>query len=254
VTAGARQAPVTTALVLAAGRSTRIQAAVDGRPKPLIEVGGQSVLERNLRQLAAAGVRTAWINLHYESEQIRAAIGDGHVFGLDVQYSYEPELLGTAGAAKNIERFIGVEPFFVVYGDNLVSVDLHDMTGKHRASRADATIAVFDRDRVPNTGLAGGRVAIDEGGYIVDFREGGGTSPYVNAGVYVLEPSVLASIPAGRASDFGHDVFPSLLRSGRRLQAYSIDGYCLGIDTPDGLARARALLERLELRQTARPA
>jgi mannose-1-phosphate guanylyltransferase len=76
----------------------------------------------------------------------------------------------------------------------------------------------------------------------------------VNAGVYVLEPSVLASIPAGRASDFGHDVFPSLLRSGRRLQAYSIDGYCLGIDTPDGLARARALLERLELRQTARPA
>jgi NDP-sugar pyrophosphorylase family protein len=241
--------PIATALVLAAGKSTRIQAVARHRPKPLIEVGGQTVLERNLRQLARAGVRDAWINLHYEADQIRDAVGDGRAYGLNVRYSWEPHLLGTAGAVKKLEAELGRDSFLVAYGDNLVALDHAAMAAQHRRSGTIATIAVFDRDAIPNTGLAGGRVCVDAEGYVTDFQEGGGTSPYVNAGVYVLEPDIMRAIPADAVADFGRDVFPALLRDGHRLGAYFVDGYCLGIDTPEGLARAIALLDELELRQ-----
>jgi mannose-1-phosphate guanylyltransferase len=245
------RAPITTAIVLAAGKSTRIQRVAAGRPKPLIEVGGQTVLARNLRQLAAAGVTTAWINLHFAADQIRAAIGDGQACGLRVEYSYEPEILGTAGAIAKIGPSLAPEPFFVMYGDNVVRLDLAAMTERHRASGACATVAVFDRDHTANTGLAGGRVLLDAAGNITEFREGSGsgTSPYVNAGVYLLDPSVLSVIPIDRASDFGHDIFPELLAQGRRLAAYAIDGYCLAIDTPEALAQAELLLKDLQMPQ-----
>jgi mannose-1-phosphate guanylyltransferase len=238
--------PVRTALVLAAGRSTRIQAVAPDRPKPLIVVAGETVLERNLRRLAAAGVRDVWINLHYRGEQIEALVGDGARFGLCVQYSWEPTLLGTAGAAKKLEAALGAETFFVVYGDNLTALDLGALAAQHRARGAAATIAVFDCERIPNTGLAGGRVVLDAEQRVREFVEGGpATSPYVNAGVYTLEPGVLAAIPPGAFADFGRDVFPLLLGQGARVDAFPIDGYCLGIDTPEGLARANALVTSL---------
>ncbi|HLH23999.1 MAG TPA: nucleotidyltransferase family protein [Chloroflexota bacterium] len=243
----AKAAPVQTALVLAAGKSTRIQPVAPDRPKPLIVVAGQTVLERNLRQLAAAGVRDVWINLHYRGEQIAALIGDGARLGLHVRYSWEPDLLGTAGAAKKLEAALAADTFLVVYGDNLTALDLAALTAQHRARAAVATIAVFDRDRVPNTGLAGGRVVVDAEGRVMRFVEGGAAdSPYVNAGVYALEPRVLAAIAPGAFADFGRDVFPLLLEHGARVDAFPIDGYCLGIDTPEGLARANALVADLE--------
>lgn len=241
--------PVRTALVLAAGESTRIRAVAGNRPKPLIEVGGATVLERNLRWLAEAGIRDVWINLHYEPEQIRARIGDGQAYGLQVRYSFEPELLGTAGAARKLLSELRDERFLVVYGDNLVGLRLTELVALHERTKSVASIAVFDRENVPNTGLAGGRVILEADGVsVAEFREGDprATSPYVNAGVYVLEPAILDAIPESGPSDFGRDVFPAILRAGKRISAYEIDGYCFGIDTPEGLARAEALLATIE--------
>lgn len=230
------------ALVLAAGKSTRIRAAAGDIPKPLIEVAGQTVLERNLRTLAGVGVREAWVNLHYEGRQIEDRIGDGRRLGLDVRYSREPEILGTAGAAKKLERELRHGTFFVVYGDNLVSLDWTRLAEAHARSDALVTIAVFDFDRVPNTGLAGGRVVLDEANRVERFVEGGGNvSPYVNAGVYLVEPAVLSMLPDG-FSDFGKDVFPKLISDGGRLMAFPIDGYCLAIDTPEALAKAEEMM------------
>ncbi|HEY7060523.1 MAG TPA: nucleotidyltransferase family protein [Chloroflexota bacterium] len=235
------------ALVLAAGNSTRIQAVAPDRPKPLISVAGETVLERNLRLLAGAGVADVWINLHYRGEQIEALVGDGSRFGLLVRYSREPELLGTAGAAKNLQSELGRDTFLVLYGDNLIDLDLGALVAQHRARAALATLAIFDRNRVPHTGLAGGRVEVTANGAVRAFVEGGNlASPYVNAGVYALEPNVLDAVPAGVFADFGRDVFPALVARGARVDAYAIDGYCLGIDTPEGLARAEALLRTLD--------
>jgi len=251
VSGGLGEPLIRTALVLAAGRGTRIRSIALDVPKPLIAVAGRTVLERNLDQLAEAGVRDVWINLHYRGEQIAARIGDGDRYGLRVRYSWESELLGTAGAAKKLESSLGVGTFLVISSDTLTALDLDAMVARHRQRSAMATIAVFDRNRVPNTGLAGGRVVIDDAGRVVRFEEGTAheesfSSPYVNTSVYVLEPEILDLMPANTFYDFGHDVFPSLLRLGARFDAYPIVRYCLGIDTPEALMRAEAFVRERE--------
>lgn len=238
-------------LVLAAGKSTRISSIAAGLPKPLLEFGGKFLIEWTLDWLAAVGVTEVWINLHYRPELIRDALGDGTRRGVRVRYSYEPELLGTAGAWRSVASGWGTTSL-VVYGDNVLRFRLGDFLAAHRRTGAAVTVAVFDPARHRNTGIAGGHVALFEDGRIRGFREGVPPSPgareYVNAGVYLLEPEVLAAIPAG-FQDFGRDVFPQLLTGGR-LYGHIIEdtGFCLGLDTPDSFAEGRRLLEAGEVR------
>jgi mannose-1-phosphate guanylyltransferase len=237
------------ALFLAAGKSTRIHPVSKGRPKPLLDVGGDAIIARNLRWLAAEGVTELLINLHYRADEIRAFVGDGSAFGVQVRYSHEREILGTAGAAKRLEREWGGR-FLVVYGDNLLSTDLSKLIADHEASGARATILVFDRLVHPHTGIAGGRVRVDAEDRIVEFAEGAGDeiSSLVNAGVYVLEPEVLELVPPETFYDFGKEVFPALLARGDRLQASRVTDYCLGIDTPESFERALALVASGEVK------
>jgi NDP-sugar pyrophosphorylase family protein len=235
-------------LVLAAGKSSRIAAASAGTPKPLIAVGGVPVLERNLQWLADQGVRELWINLHYRPEAIREAIGDGSRFGLRVRYSYEPEILGTAGAWKRLEaHWSGTS--LVVYGDNLLQFGLADFVQRHRTGRVPGTIALFDPDRHRHTGIAGGHVELGDGGRVVRFIEGprpdDGHRYYVNAGAYLLEPAVAAAL-AGGFQDFAKDLFPRLAAADQLAgHVLEPEGYCLGIDTPASLATAQALIHSL---------
>ncbi len=239
------------ALLLAAGNSTRIHPISKGRPKPLLEIGGDAIIARNLRWLASEGVKDVFINLHYRPEEIRAFVDDGSRFGSRVSYSFEPEILGTAGAAKALYKHF-TERFFVVYGDNLLDTSLNSLLEAHASTNAMATIAVFDRGKHPPTGIAGGRVKVDSSSQVVDFKEGAddSVSPLVNAGVYVLEPQVLDLVPEGQFCDFAKDVFPAMLRAQQPIFASRITGYCLGIDTPDSFERAGELIKsgKIELR------
>jgi NDP-sugar pyrophosphorylase family protein len=176
--------------------------------------------------------------LHHEPQAVVTAIGDGKWLGLTISYIFEPSLLGTAGAVRNIAGQWS-ETALVVYGDNLLSFDLQAMACVHQETDAVATIAVFDRHSVPNTGIAGGTAEIDDGGIVRGFYEGtaAAASSFVNAGVYLCEPQAVAAIDKS-FSDFGHDVFPKLLQEGMRLAGYPITGYCLGVDTPKAYQRA----------------
>lgn len=240
--------PDVSALVLAAGKSTRIASVAQGHPKPLIPIRGESILARILRWLGTQGVRKVWINLHYQQEEIRAAIGDGSRLGVAVRYIYEPEILGTAGAVRNLAAQ-WVDTFLVVYGDNLLRLDLQAFLRFHRERKALVSMALFDRRRHPHTGIAGGRVMLAADGRIQEFCEGGNEerSPLVNAGVYLLEPAVVSEIPVGREYDFGRDLFPLLLARGISLYGYLIDGYCLGVDTPDSYQQAIRLIQAGEV-------
>ncbi len=233
------------ALLLAAGLGSRIRTVAGDLPKPLMPFAGAPVLAHNLRWLARGGVRRVWINLHYGADRIRAAIGDGEAYGLVIHYVYEPELLGTAGALANIADAV-TEPMLVVYGDSLVRCDLEVLEDAHRSAGAEATVALFDRDRHPHTGIAGGRVLLDKAGRVTAFVEGAGSaSGLVNAGVYAIEPSILDLIPHGRLVDFGRDVFPAMLDQGRALRGWVMGdaAYCLGLDTPESHAEGLRLLE-----------
>ena len=242
---------MTKALVLAAGLGSRIREIAGELPKPLMPFGDDSILAHNLRWLSSAGIQEAWINLHYGADLIRGQIGDGSAFGLEVRYVYEPELLGTAGALKNISQAV-TEPFLVVYGDNLVRFDLKNLQKAHSQSGAEATVVVFDWDRHLNTGIAGGRVQVSGDHAITRFVEGPAAaklSSLVNAGVYQIEPSLLDQIAPGLAVDFGRDVFPAMLDQGRTLMAHIVDdgGMCLGLDTPESHAAGHALLASVRL-------
>ncbi len=233
------------ALLLAAGMGSRLRAIAGDLPKPLVPFAGAPIIAHNLRWLAASGVTDVWINLHYQADAIRAAIGDGSAFGLIPHYVYEPDLLGTAGALANIAPAVD-DGFLVVYGDNVVRCDLEALKRAHAATGAEATVALFDQNRHAHTGIAGGRVLIGDDGAITGFAEGAaGGSNLVNAGVYAVQPSLLNLIATGVAVDFGRDVFPAMLTAGRPLRAYVIeqDGFCLGLDTPEAFTAGQALVD-----------
>jgi NDP-sugar pyrophosphorylase family protein len=231
-------------VVLAAGKSTRIARVAGMLPKPLLEIAGQPILTRNLQWLAASGIEEVWINLHYRPHAIRALIGDGASLGLRVHYSYEPEILGTAGGVRQIASGWN-KAFVVVYGDSLVRADLTLMKLAHCESGAAVTIGLFDRARHPNTGIAGSAVTINSAGRIVSFVEGAsaGTATLVNAGLYVIEPKIMTHIPPASFYDFARDLFPRLLESAVPINSHIIDGYCLGIDTPEAYRQALRLID-----------
>lgn len=233
------------ALVLCAGKSTRIESIGKGKPKPLIELGGQSILSRNLLWLSQSGITDIWMNLHYRPEEIISHVGDGSQFGVSVKYIREPEILGTAGAVKNLSSEWS-DTFLVVCGDNLFNFSLELFYQSHKNNKASATIALFNREQHLHTGIAGGQVVLS-GQLIQNFIEGNREklSPYVNAGAYFLEPSVLNLIPAQMMYDFGKELFPKMVQNGEKIAGHIIDGYCLGIDTPESYHNAIQILEKL---------
>jgi NDP-sugar pyrophosphorylase family protein len=237
------------AVVLAAGKSTRIATVAQGLPKPLMEINGKAILERNLKWLAQSGIEEAWINLHYRAEIIQARIRDGSQLGITVRYSHEPEILGTAGGVRQIGSE-WKETFVVLYGDSLVRANLNLMQHEHRERGADVTIGLFSRQQHPHTGLAGGTVTIRPDGTVISFNEGSGaeSSSLVNTGLYLLEPQIIERIPPASFYDFGRDLFPQLLASGVPINSHLIDGYCLGIDTPEAYGRALRLIEEGSVR------
>lgn len=230
------------ALVLAAGKGTRLGALTCSRPKPMMRVAGRPLLQHIFDRLRRAGITEIFVNLHHHGEAIAEYFGDGAGSGVSLRYSYEPELLGTAGAAKKLEAALG-DRFLVHYGDNFVDVDIAALVGSHARRHAVATVAVF---RAADDVSASGVVEIDEDGRIRRFVEkpapGETASRLVNAGVYVLERAALAVVPPGRFADFGRDAFPALVAADQPLYAFRFSGLVIGIDTPDTLARLDAYL------------
>ena len=111
------------AMILAAGMGTRLKPLTDNRPKCLMPLAGRPLIDWTLSWLKRHGITKCVINLHYLPDMVKAFVGDGSRYGLEVHYSYEPVLLGTAGAVKKVEDFFD-EPFFMIYGDNFSQWDL----------------------------------------------------------------------------------------------------------------------------------
>jgi mannose-1-phosphate guanylyltransferase len=233
------------ALVLAAGKGSRLAGAAGNLPKPLVDVGGTTPLQHVLAWASGFARDRLWINVHEHGDVVRARIGD-EVAGVPVRYSHEPELLGTAGAWYVLrEDWTGTS--LVLYGDNFMRFSLHALLERHRAAGRLATVALFDPAVHANTGIGGGRVALD-GDRITRFVEGGAEG-LINAGAYLLEPGVAAVMREG-FSDFGHDVLPLLAEHGE-LTGHVLEAgaYCLGVDTPERLAIARRMLAATEVAQ-----
>jgi mannose-1-phosphate guanylyltransferase len=227
-------------MVLAAGMSTRIAPLAAERPKPLLQVAGESLLGWNLRLLAQYGFDDVWINVHYRAGEIMDAIGDGSRYGLRIRYSKEPEILGTAGGWKRVAKEHRGK-WLLLYGDNLTRLDLRRFERAHQGNTALA--ALFDADAHVNTGIHGGHAVI-AGDCITGFVEGGtgGSGHLINAGVYMLDSALADDVEEG-FSDFGRNVFPRWAAAGL-LRPYVLEreAFCLGLDTPEHFAIGERLV------------
>jgi mannose-1-phosphate guanylyltransferase len=230
------------ALILAAGRGSRLASARRDLPKPLVDVCGTTPLEHAVDWVVVQRPTRVWINVHTAAALVEQRIGSERA-GVPILFSYEPELLGTAGAWKNLEAEWD-STSLVVYGDNLMRFDLDAFEETHRTAGTLATVAVFDPGRHRNTGPGGGRVELS-GSRVTNFVEGGAHGP-INAGAYLLEPELREQLPDGFL-DFGHDVLPLLAAAGQ-LSAHILedDAFCLGVDTPERLSAARTLMSGRE--------
>ncbi len=183
------------AFILAAGLGTRLRSLGLDLPKVMVPVGGKPLLEHHLELFKRQGIHELIINLHYLPDKITDYFGDGSKFGVKITYSREPELLGTAGAVKKMERDLLDGTFVVFYGDNLVRVEFASLLEFHRARHAEATVALFASPE-PWTG---GVVETDSNGRVLRFVEKPDpkqvSTNLISAGIFVIEPSVLEMIP-----------------------------------------------------------
>lgn len=235
------------ALLLAAGPGTRLRPLTDRLPKCMVPVAGKPVLQWNIEWLRSQRVTELVVNLNHHPEAITGYFGDGGDFGVNLEYSYEPELLGTAGALWGARRFLSVPRFWVLYADNLVNCSLARMESLHLAQVATLTMGLFWREEVSASGVVG----LDLHGRINEFKEKPAAhevlSHWVNAGIFLCEARVHKFIPPHQASDFGHDILPAMLSAGEPLYGYTLgsEENLHWIDTPDDLARTDSILRNL---------
>jgi mannose-1-phosphate guanylyltransferase len=219
------------AMVLAAGKGTRLHPLTGEIPKPMAPVVGKPIIQHIFELLARAGIDEVHINVHHLANTILEYYGSStSVSGAKVYITRENRLMGTAGSVKRIaDRFD--ETFVVVMGDALTDVDVQEVVAFHREGGALATLAL---KRVADTSEYG-VVELDSGHNIVGFQEKPDSSEALsnlaNTGIYVLEPEVLGYIPEDTFFDFARDVFPRLLEAGEKFVGYEGNFYWSDIGT-----------------------
>ena len=203
-------------LILAGGKGTRLRPLTLNTPKPIVPVANRPFLLYQLDLMKAAGISEIILSLSYQPRKIEDLLKDGADFDVLIRYAVESSPLGTAGAFKHAAEWI--EGSTVVFnGDILTSVDIQAVIKTHQSTGAAATL-VLTRVEDPT---AYGLVESDSSGRIHRFLEKPGTDEVtvntINAGIYVLDPSVLDVIPEGQPFSFEREVFPTLLESGKPM-------------------------------------
>ena len=215
------------AMILAAGKGTRVRPITYTIPKPMIPILQKPVMEFLLELLKQHGFDEIMVNVSHLAKEIEDYFRDGQRFGVQIGYSFEGriadgELLGEAvGSAGGMKRIQDFNPFFddtfvVLCGDALIDLDLTEAVRWHREKGAIATIIMktVPREEVSSYGV----VVTDESGRIQTFQEKPSVeealSNTINTGIYIFEPEILDYIPSGKEFDIGGDLFPKLVEMG----------------------------------------
>ena len=223
------------AVILAGGKGTRLAARLNGRPKPLVDVGGVPLLERQVRTLTEHGVTDVVVLVNHAADQIEAFFA-ARDFGCGVTLIDDGEPRGTAGATLACLPQLQ-ERFLVVYGDTLFDIDIAHMLAVHAAAGADATLLLHPNDHPADSDL----VEIDGDGRITRFHSyphpaGAELRNLVNAAFYVVERRALeAWATPGWTGDFAKDLFPAMIAQGRHLHGHVSFEYIKDLGTPKRL-------------------
>ena len=243
------------AVILVWGFGTRLRPLTRDIPKQMLPVVDRPIIEHVVAHLAGHGVTRVVLSLGFRPEAFADAYPDGTCAGLPLHYAVEPEPLDTAGAVRFAALEVGIgagtgtgitpgsgskgcDTFLVLNGDVLTDLDIGAMVASHRAAGAEATLALTEVDDPSRYGV----VPTDAEGRVVGFVEKpdaeSAPSRWINAGTYVLEPSILDRIPDGRPVSIEREVFPAMATE-RRLHAVRSDAYWIDTGTPEAYIRAQ---------------
>lgn len=219
------------ALILAGGKGARLRPVALHTPKPIVPLANIPFLFFQIDHIKRAEITEIILSLSYQPRKITDIFGDGIKYGVTMRYTHEDLPRGTAGAFKAAENLID-DTTVVFNGDVLTDADLLELIRYHKEKQAEATILMA---RVMNP--AGyGLIETDEEGRIVRFiekpAEDDVTGDTINAGIYVLEPSVLNRISKEGPQSFEREIFPAMLQDGARFYAYLTRGYWQDIGSP----------------------
>jgi dTDP-glucose pyrophosphorylase len=230
---------ITKAVLLAAGRGTRMRDLTNNLPKPMIAVRGKPILQHIIEGLREAGVREILIVVGYRAEFVRRFFGDGAAFGLRIAYEMQVEQNGTGKVVELARSFTGQEPFVLSYGDIII-----EPVNYQRLVRldddAEAIVSVKRNEDVSK----GGAVFVNERFELVDLREkpqpNEPTSPWYNAGIYAFRPSIFSFVARLEYSPRGEfeltDAIRALALSGKKVKAFELTGTWADVRDPEILA------------------
>ncbi|MDY0339996.1 MAG: sugar phosphate nucleotidyltransferase [Coriobacteriia bacterium] len=221
------------AVVMAGGEGTRLRPLTSMRPKPMVPILNQPVMEHILGLVKHHGITEVVATLAFMPQVIEDYFGDGEEWDMEISYAIEETPLGTAGSVKNAAEAL-TETFLVISGDALTDINLTEVIEFHKQKGAAVTIAL---KRVSDP-LEFGVVVTDEEGRIERFLEkpswGQVFSDTINTGIYVVDPLVFDFIPEGTPFDFSSDLFPILMEKGYPLYGCVVDGYWADVGSLEG--------------------
>ena len=245
------------AMILAAGKGTRVRPITNEMPKPMIPILRKPVMESIVELLRAHSVREIVVNTSHLAPVIENYFRDGNQLGVHIAYSYEGYMtedglegkaLGSAGGMKRIQEFSGFfdETFIVLCGDAWIDLDISAALRWHKEKGGIATIILQEvpHEEVHKYGV----VKLDEYQRIVQFQEKPkpeeAVSTTINTGIYIFEPDIFQYIPAGMEYDIGGQLFPALVAAGEEFYGLPMDFQWVDIGSvPDVWAATRMALQ-----------
>ena len=234
------QSNITKAVLLAAGRGTRMRELTQELPKPMLQVQGEPVLQHIIKGLRDAGLTDFLIIVGWQAEVVRAFFDDGSKLGVRVDYATQVVQDGTGKVVGLARDFAGLDPFVLSYGDILVAPENYPRICAALAG-AEAVVSVKRNEDVTQ----GGAVFVNERFELIDLREkpkpGEPTSPWYNAGIYAFRPSIFEFIAKLERSPRGEyeltDAIRNLALAGNKVQALELTGDWADVRDPEILAQ-----------------
>ena len=232
----------TDAVILVGGKGTRLRPLTLSAPKPMLPTAGLPFLTHLLARIEAAGIKHVVLGTSFKAEVFEDYFGDGSKMGLEIDYVFENEPLGTGGGIRNVLPKLRGDNIMVFNGDVLGGTDLNAILDTHTKTDADVTLHLV---RVGDP-RAFGCVPTDEDGRVSAFLEKTQDPPtdQINAGCYVFKREIIEQIPEGRPVSVEREVFPNLLAEGKRVFGHVDTSYWRDMGTPEDFVRGSADLVR----------
>ncbi len=212
------------ACIMCGGAGTRLRPLTFKHPKPSIPILNEPSVRHLIEHLSKEGFNEIVMTLGYMGERIEEQLGDGHIFGVHIDYVYEKEKLGTAGGVKNAEEYLKNEPFIVLGGDHVLNLDLREMFRFHEANDALITIGLLSIDDPREFGIADMDINNRIHRFLEKPKSGQIFSNLASTGIYVCDPSIFDWIPENTRYDFAKDLFPALLAADEKINGMLVRG------------------------------